>query len=109
MMIENMIAKTPTLFRTYEFLETQTPHCTIWEAARATTAAPNCFEDISIGTGSAVRYIEPGIGSNNPITQVCQEAKLIFPGRHIAAIISIGCGQASTISTPKQSSPERLD
>src|ERR1700761_3382502 len=109
MLADDMTAKTPTLFHTYDSPEYRTPNCTIWEAARATTATPNIFEDISIGpTGCAPRYIEAGMGCNNPITQLRQEARLIFPDQQVACIVSIGCGQASIISIPKRGPFERL-
>ena len=36
----------------------------------------------------------------DPIQQVLQNAQLIFPNQYIACIISIGTGQAETISIP---------
>src|SRR6201996_83477 len=109
MLAEDMTAKIPTLFRTYDSPEYRTPNCTLWEVARATTAAPNYFDGISIGpTGSAPHYIEAGMGCNNPIMQVREEAQLVFPDRHVACIVSIGCGQASTISARKRGLIGRL-
>ena len=109
MLADDMTAKLPTLFRTYDSPEYRTSDCTIWEAARATTATPNFFEDISIGPkGSAPRYIEAGVGCNNPIMQLRQEATLVFPDQHVACIVSIGCGQASTINILRRGPIERL-
>src|ERR1700761_4521147 len=66
------------------------------------------FEDISIRpSGSTPRSIDAEMGNNNPITQVRQDANLVFPDRHVAWIVSIGCGQASTISIPKRGFMER--
>ena len=45
--------------------------------------------------------MDGGMGCNNPVQQVLQEAELMFPDRHVACIISIGAGQARTISIPK--------
>jgi len=58
----NMDANIPVLFRSYESHE---PHsnCKIWEAARATSAAPNFFKRIEIGR--AQPYIDGGLGRNN--------------------------------------------
>jgi hypothetical protein len=38
-------------------------------------------------------FVDGGMGCNNPIKQVLSEAERIFPGRHIACVISIGTGQ----------------
>jgi len=94
----NMNARKPRLFRTYKAPEYQSPNCMIWEAARATSATPTFFERIVI---NEEQFIDGGMGGNNPIHQVLQEAELMFPDRHIACIVSIGTGQAETISIPK--------
>jgi hypothetical protein len=39
----------PRLFRTYKVRENRSYDCTIWEACRATSAAPTYFESIGIG------------------------------------------------------------
>jgi len=70
----------------------------IWEAARATSAAPTFFERIVIDEEP---FIDGGMGRNNPINQVLEEAELMFPDRNIACIVSLGTGQAETISIPK--------
>src|ERR1700761_3450745 len=104
MSIDNMPVKTPTLFRTYLSPENETFDCELWEAARATTAAPTYFKSIVIGpSDSPLRYIHGDIGCNNPINQAVQEASLVFPHRKIACIVSIGSGQASTIRMPERS------
>ena len=102
----NMTAGIPHLFRTYRAPKNQTFNCTIWEAARATTATPTFFKRIVIGgPGFSQPFVDGGLGCNNPIAQVLEEAELVFPGRQIACIISIGAGQAQMISIPK---PRRL-
>jgi len=83
-------AGNPVLFRTYPGGES--PDCTIWEAARATSAAPAFFKNIRI---DETPYIDGGIGYNNPTPVVVQEAELIYPHRKIACIISIGHGQSN--------------
>ncbi|KAF8579258.1 FabD/lysophospholipase-like protein [Ramaria rubella] len=91
----------PRLFRTYETPKYPTFNCTIWEAARATSAAPTFFKQIMIGQpGSQEYYIDGGIGCNNPIKQILEEAQVIFPGRTVACVISIGTGQSQTIGIP---------
>ena len=100
----NITAGTPHLFRTYSTPKYETFNCTIWEAARATSAAPTFFKRIVIGElGSSQSYVDGGMGCNNPIMQVLEEAELIFPGRHVACIVSIGTGQPQTIRLPTRS------
>jgi predicted acylesterase/phospholipase RssA len=93
-------ANRPILFRTYE--HPSNVECKIWEAARATTAAPTFFEPIEIG-GLKIRYIGGGVGINNPIDQLRKEAEMQFNGCGVACIISIGCGQKPVIKIPTRS------
>src|SRR5882672_7382832 len=74
----NMNARIPRLFRTYKTPEFQSPNCTIWEAARATSATPTFFKRIVI---DGEPFVDGGMGRNNPINQVLEEAELMFPGR----------------------------
>ena len=98
----NMAASIPHRFRSYPVRKHQTFDCKIWEAARATSAAPTFFKRIEIGElGISKPYVDGGMGCNNPIIQVLEEAHLIFPSRKVACIISIGTGQAQTIIIPK--------
>ena len=94
---DNMDANIPVLFRTYESLEPH-PNCKIWEAARATSAAPTFFKHIKIGRA---HYIDGGLGRNNPSRVVLDEAKRLFGARHIGCLVSIGTGLAETISVKK--------
>ena len=105
----NMRAGIPHLFRSYQAPKNKTFNCTIWEAARATTAAPTFFKRIVIGDpGASQPYIDGGMGCNNPIAQVLEEAELMFPDRQVACIISIGAGQADTIRIPKPRGLQRM-
>jgi len=90
-----MDANIPVLFRTYQSQETHT-RCKIWEAARATSAAPTFFKRIEIGNKQP--FIDGGLGCNNPTKLVLKEAKLIFPTHQIGCLVSIGAGQAEVIS-----------
>ncbi|KAI5813017.1 acyl transferase/acyl hydrolase/lysophospholipase [Pyronema omphalodes] len=88
----------PTLFRTYR-VPTSSPMCKIWQAARATTAAPTFFKSISIGApGSEVRYVDAGLGCNNPTRVLLDEAGHLFRSREIDCIVSIGTGHQGCIS-----------
>jgi len=81
----------------------------IWEAARATSAAPKFFKRIIIGgPGSQEEYVDGGMGCNNPIAHVLSEAELTFPGRHVACIISIGTGQPLPIQIRRPSLSQQV-
>jgi len=48
--------------------------------------------------GLEEEFIDAGLGCNNPVRQVLEEAENVFgPSRHIACIISIGTGQRDVI------------
>ena len=93
-----MNANIPVLFRTYESHETHSD-CKIWEAARATSAAPTFFKRIEIGQKQP--FIDGGIGRNNPSQVVLDEAKALFGARQIGCLVSIGTGQPEVIGIKK--------
>ncbi|KAF8596885.1 FabD/lysophospholipase-like protein [Ceratobasidium sp. AG-I] len=102
MSAENMNGGIPSQFRTYNAYNNQMPNCKIWEAARATSAAPTFFKQITIeDMGTSTTFVDGGLGCNNPTGRVLAEAKLLFPNRYIACMISIGTGHAKTITVPK--------
>ncbi|KAH8750222.1 hypothetical protein F5883DRAFT_227773 [Diaporthe sp. PMI_573] len=91
----------PRLFRTYRVRENASFNCTIWEACRATSAAPSYFEPIKIGDdGERETFVDGGLGYNNPVEQVLEEARRIFPGRKVACVVSVGTGVANVIAFP---------
>ncbi|KAF5700877.1 calcium-independent phospholipase [Fusarium globosum] len=87
--------------RSYEPLDQQAnapaERFKIWEAARATSAAPMYFPHIEAG---GVSYFDGGLESNNPVIEVIEEAKQEFPDDKISTVISVGTGayQASDAS-----------
>ena len=93
----------PTLFRTYEVAKNRTYNCTIWEAARATSAAPTFFKRIKIGPPtSGVEYVDAGLGYNNPVKEVIAEAVRVFGEEaHVACVVSIGTGQVENANFVK--------
>jgi hypothetical protein len=102
MSADNMSGGIPAHFRTYNAYQNQMPNCKIWEAARATSAAPTFFKQITIeDMGTATTFVDGGLGCNNPTARVLLEAKLLFPERYVSCMISIGTGQARTIAIPK--------
>ncbi|KAK3376988.1 hypothetical protein B0T24DRAFT_665831 [Lasiosphaeria ovina] len=91
----------PRLFRTYNIRNNPTFNCTIWEACRATSAAPTYFDPIEIGEEwERETFVDAGLGYNNPIEQVLEEARLVFPRRRIACVVSIGTGLARVLKFP---------
>jgi len=73
--------------------------CKIWQAARATSAAPTFFKRIKIGRKQ--EYIDGGMGCNNPSEVVLDEAKVLFGDRPIGCLVSIGAGQPEVIGIKK--------
>jgi predicted acylesterase/phospholipase RssA len=69
----------PVLFRTYDSPYHPAAEWTIWEAGRATSAAPNFFKQIKIGRpGLEEAFVDGGMGNNNPISSLLLEAKVMF-------------------------------
>ena len=96
-------ASGPSLFRSYDVGKNKEYNCTIWEAGRATCAAPNFFKRIKIGPpGSGVEYVDAGLGCNNPVKQVVAEAARIFgEDAQVACIVSVGTGQSGSVGLDK--------
>ncbi|KAH0556588.1 hypothetical protein GP486_005565 [Trichoglossum hirsutum] len=69
--------------------------CTIWEAARATSAAPIFFKSITLNDSGAT-FVDGGIRANNPIEYVMNEAHSLWPDRLLGCIVSIGAGWTNT-------------
>src|SRR5205823_479285 len=70
-------------------------NCKIWEAGRATSAAPTFFKRIFIGeAGLQEEFIDAGLGCNNPVKYLIEEAQREFgPMREVSCIVSIGTGK----------------
>jgi predicted acylesterase/phospholipase RssA len=82
----------PTHFRTHSFGDDKTHNFKIWEAARATTAAPAYFERITLGDKT---YVDGGLQANNPVVQAFFESRIVFgKARPIGCLLSIGTGLA---------------
>jgi len=66
--------------------------CPIWQACRATSAAPTFFPPMVIGRPPTA-YVDGGLGYNNPIRLLVEEARHIWPAsREIGCIVSVGTG-----------------
>ena len=72
---------------------------TIWEAARATSAAPSFFDPIAIGPNHD-QYVDGGLGANNPVQFAMLAAKEAWPKSTIRCLVSIGAGYKATPSFP---------
>lgn len=82
----------PFRFRSYESSWDAVDDCPIWQACRATSAAPTFFPPIDIGWPPTT-YIDGGLGYNNPIRALMEEASHLWPQeRNIGCIVSIGTG-----------------
>ncbi|KAI0164298.1 FabD/lysophospholipase-like protein [Hypoxylon sp. FL1284] len=92
---ENVDAK-PTLFRTYD-KTSGFRDCTIWQVARATSAASTFFKSIKLGR-DMIEFIDAGFGYNNPCEVLMEEAFKQFPGACQARILSIGTGLGSIVT-----------
>ena len=101
----DMSASIPVLFRTYQSREIHS-NCKIWEAARATSAAPTFFKHIEVGRKQP--FIDGGLGRNNPSRLVLDEAKRLFGTRQIGLLLSVGTGMAKRISIKKSRIFQRI-
>lgn len=89
------VNKDPKLFRTWSAEKNPGYNCTIWEAGRATSAAPTFFKRILIGDpGLEEEFVDAGIGCNNPVQYLIQEAQREFgTNREVGCIVSLGTGK----------------
>jgi predicted acylesterase/phospholipase RssA len=66
--------------------------CTVWQAARATSAAPLFFKPIIFGSPPK-EYVDGALHYNNPVSVLLEESKSIWDDRPIGSIVSIGTGK----------------
>jgi len=109
----------PVLFRSYECQGFNPAMCTIWQAARATTAAPSFFRPIFIETPAPGGwFLDGGMGHNNPSELALDEAQRIWVNVQRFCLVSIGTGKQMNVelldprldssSSPGSSSPGRF-
>ena len=82
-------AGAPVRMRSYGTQNDDAFEASIWQAGRATSAAPTFFVPITIND---IRYGDGGMGWNNPSREAILEARNKWPGRLIGILISIGTG-----------------
>jgi patatin-like phospholipase/acyl hydrolase len=86
----------PTLFTTYDKSDSF-KDCTIWQVARATSAATTFFKSIKCGRDE-IEFIDAGFGYNNPCDVLLEEAERIFPNGKPSCVLSIGTGLGSVVT-----------
>ncbi|KAI1367159.1 hypothetical protein F5Y08DRAFT_350010 [Xylaria arbuscula] len=70
----------------------------VWEAARATSAAPRYFKSFH-HEASQKTYIDGAVSHNNPVNIADSERKVLWPDSHVPDLfLSIGTGSSSTLS-----------
>lgn len=95
------VAGPPVLMRTYNnFPSFEAFPAKVWEAARATTAAPTFFLPITIND---IEYADGGTGFNNPTELAIDEAHNIWPNRPIGCLVSVGTGLEDVIQLGSES------
>lgn len=96
--IVNLPTLEPYLFRNYELHPSSKPLShfdggsshRIWEAVRASTAAPGYFEEFTLNKHV---HQDGGILINNPTAVAIHEAKLLWPKEKLQCVISLGSGR----------------
>ncbi|KAK1973898.1 acyl transferase/acyl hydrolase/lysophospholipase, partial [Colletotrichum cereale] len=89
----------PTLFTTYDTSE-GFRGCSIWEVARATSAATTFFKPIRVGRDE-IEFVDAGFGYNNPCEVLVDEARKQFPSHTRLQVLSIGTGLGDVVSIGK--------
>ncbi|KAI7759009.1 hypothetical protein LZL87_010004 [Fusarium oxysporum] len=86
----------PVLFRSYEnpLEKSELSGIKLWEAARATSAAPMYFAPLEVG---GYKFLNGGLQANNPMGWLWNEVLSVFsPARSTNCFLSIGTGIAAT-------------
>ena len=85
-----------SLLRSYSTSYEEGVDCTIWQAARATSAAPLFFSSTKFGNPPA-EYVDGGLLNNNPVRVAAQEAYRLSDRKiGIACLLSVGTGIPKT-------------
>lgn len=85
----------PTLFKTYD-ISAALDGCTIWQVARATSAATTFFKPIKVGRDE-IEFIDAGFGHNNPCEILISEAQQQFPDHGPMQVLSLGTGLGDVV------------
>ncbi|CAI4216176.1 unnamed protein product [Parascedosporium putredinis] len=82
----------PVVFRSYEnsLEKSEFAGIKLWEAARATSAAPSYFDPLKVG---GHEFLDGGLQANNPLGWLWNEVLSVFgPARSTSCFLSIGTG-----------------
>mmetsp|Transcript_6053 Transcript_6053/g.18460 ORF Transcript_6053/g.18460 Transcript_6053/m.18460 type:complete len:572 (-) Transcript_6053:130-1845(-) len=95
----------PYLFRNYDYPEESSPDlllsgtssARIWQAARATSAAPTFFKQFTYPREGveALQLMDGGLVANNPVMMAMHEASLLWGPKSVGLIVSLGTGKES--------------
>ena len=79
----------PTVFHSYLGEGIRPSKCPIWQAARATSAAPSFFKAMYISNPlPGINYIDGGLGHNNPAEVSLEEGSRIWPNAKRFCLVS---------------------
>lgn len=101
--------RAPVMFRSYlNPLEVSTlPTIKLWEAARATSAAPYYFTPLKVGNYT---FVDGGLQANNPLGWLWNEVLSVFgPTRPTSCFLSIGTGVDQAKSIPSNLMAHPID
>jgi predicted acylesterase/phospholipase RssA len=88
----------PTLFRSYQCRGHNADKCAIWEAARATSAAPTFFKSIRIEEPPpGATFVDGGFLYNNPAELALSEAHRIWTTVKYFCLVSVGTGRLKSV------------
>ncbi|KAF9046654.1 acyl transferase/acyl hydrolase/lysophospholipase [Panaeolus papilionaceus] len=99
---DDLSNRVATHLRTYvnNNVEKSFEHYKIWEAARATSAAPTYFPRMKL---DEYEYVDGGLGFNNPVLLLMGEARLHFGfARPFGCLVTIGTGMAPNVELPPE-------
>ncbi|KAG0149205.1 hypothetical protein CROQUDRAFT_105321 [Cronartium quercuum f. sp. fusiforme G11] len=79
--------------RTYPTRQVLADRCSIFQAARATSASPLFFKPVAFGN-DALSSVPRSASLNNPALEAVSEARGLYPDRAIDLLVSLGAGKA---------------